>query len=68
MKSPPPQKTSDLHIRHNIRQPPSFLGDWVFLIQVEDTDDRPGDHSSTYKKTPTKPLLVAVSIVRGNRR
>ena len=71
VKSPPPQKTSELHIRHNnrpirTRQPLSLSGDWVSLSLVEDTDDRPDDHSSTYNKTPTKPLLVAVSIVGEN--
>ena len=68
MKSRPPRKTSEFHIRHNTRpirarQPPSLLGERVFTSLVETSDDRPGEHTSTNLTTPlSNPALEAISI------
>ena len=74
MKSPPPRKTAEFHFRHNARpirarQPPSLLGERVFTSLVETSGDRPGEHFSTYVKTPLfNPSLEAITIETGSHQ
>ena len=69
MKTPPPRKTSDLRLRHNTRpirtrQLPALLGEKVFTRLVKTSDDRPGEHTSTYVTTPPSTTsLEAITIL-----
>ena len=57
MKLRPPKKLPDTHSRHNTRpmrsrQPLTMLGESVFTSLVDNTDERPDEHTLPHVHTP----------------